>query len=150
VIGHTGASQAASRSRLRFGALCPPQSMTSVTAINCVVASFRRKSGLDPDGEVVKESLTEPSLADEFIEIKDGWTMARRKKKSTYERLRDGERLKHWEHKEVARQFQSEDPGWEVVHSKVAGIYVGNESHFAGVDPRLTQQPVREFGSWRW
>jgi hypothetical protein len=49
--------------------------MTSVTAINCVVASFRCKSGLDPDGEVVKESLTEPSLADEFIEIEivKGW-----------------------------------------------------------------------------
>jgi transposase len=74
--------------------------------------------------------------------------MAKRKKKSTYERLRDGEKLKHWEHKEVARQFQSEDPGWEVVHSNVAGIDVGNGSHFAGVDPRLTQQPVREFGSW--
>jgi hypothetical protein len=79
VIGHTKVSQAASHSRLRFGALCPPQSMTSVTAINCVVASFRPKAELDPDGEVVKESLTEPSLANEFIEIKDGpWRSKRR------------------------------------------------------------------------
>ena len=73
--------------------------------------------------------------------------MAKRKK-STYERLRDGEKLKQRERKEVARQFQAEDPGWEVVHRNVAGIDVGNESHFVAVDPKLTEHSVREFGSW--
>jgi len=78
---------------------------------------------------------------------KEVLAMAKRKK-STYERLRDGEKLKQWERKEVERQFGAEDPGWEVVHRDVAGIDVGNESHFAAVDPKLTQPSVREFGSW--
>jgi transposase len=73
--------------------------------------------------------------------------MAKRKK-STFERLRDGEKLKRWEHKALVRQFQSEDPGWEVVHRNVAGIDVGNESHFVAVDPQVEGQAVREFGSW--
>jgi hypothetical protein len=63
--------------------------------------------------------------------------MAKRKK-STFERLRDGEKLKRWERREVNRQFQTEDPGWEVVHRDVAGIDVGNESHFGAIDPKLT------------
>jgi transposase len=74
--------------------------------------------------------------------------MAKRRKKSTFERLRDGEKLKRWERKEVYRQFQTEDPGWEVVHRDVAGIDVGNASHFGAVDPKLTGKPVQEFGSW--
>ena len=73
--------------------------------------------------------------------------MAKRKK-STFERLRDGEKLKQWERKEVERQFRAEDPGWEVVHRDVAGIDVGSESHFAAVDPKLALPSVREFGSW--
>jgi hypothetical protein len=73
--------------------------------------------------------------------------MARRKK-STFERLRDGEKLKRWERKEVDRQFQAADPGWEVVHPNVAGIDVGNKSHFVAVDPNRAVQSVREFGSW--
>jgi transposase len=71
-----------------------------------------------------------------------------RRQKSTYERLRDGERLRRWERKELARQLGKEDPGWEVVHEEVAGIDVGNRSHFAAVDPRRSEGPVREFGSW--
>jgi transposase len=30
----------------------------------------------------------------------------------------------------------------------VAGIDVGNESHFVAIDPKLDSRPVREFGSW--
>jgi transposase len=73
--------------------------------------------------------------------------MARRKR-STFERLRAGEKLKRWERKEVDRQFQTADPGWDVIHPNVAGIDVGNESHFVAVDPKRAVQPVREFGSW--
>jgi transposase len=72
--------------------------------------------------------------------------MARRKR-STFERLRAGEKLKRWERKEVDRQFQAADPGWDVVHRNVAGIDIGNESHFVAVDPKAIQ-PVREYGSW--
>jgi transposase len=79
---------------------------------------------------------------------KEGIPAMAKRKKSTYERLRNGEKLKQWERKELERQFQAEDPGWEVVHGNVAGIDVGNESHFAAVDPKMTPQSVREFGSW--
>lgn len=73
--------------------------------------------------------------------------MARRKR-STFERLRAGEKLKRWERKEVDRQFQTADPGWDVIHPNVAGIDVGNESHYVAVDPKRAVQPVREFGCW--
>ncbi|HEV2992515.1 MAG TPA: IS110 family transposase [Candidatus Angelobacter sp.] len=73
--------------------------------------------------------------------------MAKRKM-STFERLQRGHKLSRRERKQIERQFQSEDPGWEIVHHHVAAIDVGNESHFAAVDGRLDAQPVREFGSW--
>jgi len=73
--------------------------------------------------------------------------MAKRKM-STFERLQKGEKLRRWERKELERKFQAEEPGWEVVHKDVAGIDVGNESHFVAVDPKCCPQPVREFGSW--
>ena len=73
--------------------------------------------------------------------------MAQRNR-STFERLQRGERLSRRERKQIERQFHAEDPGWEIVHRNVAGIDVGNESHFVAVDPRQTDQPVREFGAW--
>lgn len=73
--------------------------------------------------------------------------MAKRKR-STFERLQRGERLSRRERKQIERRFQAQEPGWEVVHRNVAGIDVGNESHFVAVDPKQTDQPVREFGSW--
>ena len=73
--------------------------------------------------------------------------MAKRKL-STFERLRRGQKLSRRERKEIDRRFQAEDPGWDIVHDRVAGIDVGNESHFVAIDPRLDSQPVREFGSW--
>jgi len=73
--------------------------------------------------------------------------MAKRKR-STFERLQRGEILSRRERKQIERQFRAEDPGWEIIHQNVAGIDVGNESHFVAVDPKLTNQPVREFGSW--
>jgi transposase len=88
---------------------------------------------------------TEPSLANPIIEVE--FAMAKRKL-STFERLRRGQKLSRRERKEIDRRFQAEDPGWDIVHDHVAGIDVGNESHFVAVDPRLNSQPVREFGSW--
>jgi transposase len=73
--------------------------------------------------------------------------MAKRKR-SSFERLQRGERLSRRERKQIERQLQAEEPGWEIVHRNVAGIDVGNESHFVAVDPRQTDQPIREFGSW--
>ena len=73
--------------------------------------------------------------------------MAKRKR-STFERLQRGERLSRRERKQIERQLQAEEPGWEIVHRKVAGIDVGNESHFVAVDARQADPPVREFGSW--
>jgi Transposase len=73
--------------------------------------------------------------------------MAKRSR-STFERLQRGERLSRRERRLIERQLQADDPGWEIVHRTVAGIDVGNESHFVAVDPRQTDQPVREFGSW--
>jgi len=67
---------------------------------------------------------------------------------STFERLQRGEKLSRRERKQIGRQLQAEDPGWEIVHHHVAGIDVGNESHFVSVDPQRGQPSVREFGSW--
>lgn len=71
-----------------------------------------------------------------------------RRKMSTFERLQRGEKLSRRERKQIERQLQAEDPGWEIVHRNVAGIDVGDESHFVCVDPRRGQPSIREFGSW--
>ncbi|HVH72523.1 MAG TPA: transposase [Candidatus Dormibacteraeota bacterium] len=119
--------------------------MTSVAAINCLVASCPEKAKLDPVREIVYASPTEPSLANPTDEVES--VMAKRKR-STFERLQRGEKLSRRERKQIDRQFQAENPGWEIIHHNVAGIDVGNESHFVAVDPKRTNQPVREFGSW--
>jgi hypothetical protein len=67
---------------------------------------------------------------------------------STFERLQRGEKLSRRERKQIGRQLQAEDPGLEIVHRNVAGIDVGDESHFVSVDPQRGQPSVREFGSW--
>ena len=71
-----------------------------------------------------------------------------KRKVSTFERLQRGQKLSRSERKEIERRFQREDPGWDIVHENVAGIDVGNESHFVAIDPKLDSRPVREFGSW--
>src|SRR6201997_5272194 len=82
-----------------------------------------------------------------LIQVEVEFAMAKRKL-STFERLRRGQKLSRRERKEIDRRFQAEDPGWDIVHNRVAGIDVGNESHFVAIDPRFDSQPVREFGSW--
>jgi transposase len=72
--------------------------------------------------------------------------MAKRKL-STFERLRSG-KLNRTQRKELTRRICSDDPGLEVVHQHVAGIDVGNESHYVAVAPGSDAEPVREFGSW--
>jgi len=69
------------------------------------------------------------------------------RKLSTFERLRKG-KMSRKQRKELVRRLYSDDPGLEVVHRDVAGIDVGNESHFVAVAPGRDPQPVREFGSW--
>jgi len=70
-----------------------------------------------------------------------------RRKLSTFERLSQG-KMSRKQRKELVRRLYAEDPGLEVVHRNVAGIDVGNESHFVAVAPGCDPQPVREFGSW--
>lgn len=69
------------------------------------------------------------------------------RKKSTFQRLRSGQRNRK-QRRELARQLSAEDSGLEVVNRNVAGIDVGNESHFVAVAPGRDAQPVQEFGSW--
>lgn len=69
------------------------------------------------------------------------------RKKSTFQRLRDG-RLNRKQRRELERKLSAEDPGLEIVNRNVAGIDVGNESHFVAVPPGRDGQPVQEFGSW--
>lgn len=71
-----------------------------------------------------------------------------RRKLSTFERLQRGEKLNRRERKQIQRQLEKEEPGWEIVHKNVAGIDVGNESHFVSVDPKRATPSVREFGAW--
>ena len=72
--------------------------------------------------------------------------MARRKQ-STFERLSSG-KLNRNQRKALLRRVCDEDPGLEVVHRNVAGIDIGNESHFVAVGPDCKAHPVQEFGSW--
>lgn len=72
--------------------------------------------------------------------------MAKRKQ-TTFERLTSG-KLNRKQRKEFYRRVRSDDPGLEVVHEHVAGIDIGNESHFVAVAPSRDSEPVREFGSW--
>src|SRR6202049_2456136 len=67
--------------------------------------------------------------------------------KSTFERLTNG-RLNRKQRRELERKLSAEDPGLEIVNRNVAGIDVGNESHFVAVPPGREAQPVQEFGSW--
>jgi transposase len=68
-------------------------------------------------------------------------------KKSTFQRLTNG-RLNRKQRRELERKLSAEDPGLEIVNRNVAGIDVGNESHFVAVAPGRDPQPVQEFGSW--
>ena len=68
-------------------------------------------------------------------------------KKSTFQRLING-RLNRKQRRELGRKLSAEDPGREIVNRNVAGIDVGNESHFVAVAPGRDAQPVQEFGSW--
>ncbi len=73
--------------------------------------------------------------------------MAKRKM-STFERLRSGKKLSRRERRALERYLQAEGPELEIVHPNAAGIDVGNESHFVGIKPGLSERPVQEFGSW--
>ena len=69
------------------------------------------------------------------------------RKKSTFQGLTNG-RLNRKQRRELERELSAEDPGLEIVNRNVAGIDVGNESHFVAVPPGRDPQPVQEFGSW--
>src|SRR5882762_4921218 len=69
------------------------------------------------------------------------------RKQSTFERLTSG-RLNRKQRRELERRLSTEDPGLEIVNRNVAGIDVGNKSHYVAVPPGRDAQPVQEFGSW--
>jgi transposase len=72
--------------------------------------------------------------------------MAQRKK-TTFQRLNEGP-LNRKQRRELERKLKAEDPGLEIVNRNVAGIDVGNQSHFVALPPGRDPQPVQEFGSW--
>src|ERR1022692_4900741 len=72
--------------------------------------------------------------------------MAKRKR-STFERLTSG-KLNRKQRKELVRRLSSDHPGLEIANRNVAGIDVGNESHYVAIAPGSDPEPVREFGSW--
>jgi transposase len=69
------------------------------------------------------------------------------RKKTTLQRLTNG-RLNRKQRRDLQRQLSVEEPGLEIVNRNVAGIDVGNESHYVAVPPGRDPQPVQEFGSW--
>jgi transposase len=69
------------------------------------------------------------------------------RKKTTFQRLTNG-RLNRKQRRELERHLSAEEPGLEIVNRNVAGIDVGNESHYVAVPPGRDPQPVQEFGSW--
>ena len=69
------------------------------------------------------------------------------RKKNTFQRLKKGQ-LNRKERRDLERRLSTEAPGLEIVNRNVAGIDVGNESHYVAVPPSRDPQPVQEFGSW--
>jgi transposase len=69
------------------------------------------------------------------------------RKKTTFQRLKKGQ-LNRKQRRDLERRLNTEDPGLEIVNRNVAGIDVGNESHYVAVPPGRDPQPVQEFGSW--
>ena len=69
-----------------------------------------------------------------------------KRKQSTCERLLSG-KMNRKQRRELTRRLCSDDPGLEIVHQQVAGIDIGNESHYVAVPPACDAEPVREFGS---
>ena len=69
------------------------------------------------------------------------------RKENTFQRLKKGQ-LNRKERRDLERQLNTEDPGLEIVNRNVAGIDVGNETHYVAVPPGRDPQPVQEFGSW--
>ncbi len=69
------------------------------------------------------------------------------RKKNTFQRLKKGQ-LNRKERRDLERQLNTEDPGLEIVNRNVAGVDVGNETHYVAVPPGRDPQPVQEFGSW--
>jgi transposase len=69
------------------------------------------------------------------------------RKKTTLQRLTNG-RLNRKQRRDLERQLSVEEPGLEIVNRNVAGIDVGNASHYVAVPPGRDPQPVQEFGSW--
>ena len=68
-------------------------------------------------------------------------------KKNMFQRLKKGQ-LNRKERRDLERRLSTEDLGLEIVNRNVAGIDVGNESHYVAVPPSRDPQPVQEFGSW--
>ena len=68
-------------------------------------------------------------------------------KRNTFQRLKKGP-LNRKERRDLERRLNTEDPGLEIVNRNVAGIDVGNETHYVAVPPSRDPQPVQEFGSW--
>src|SRR6266705_2402607 len=70
-----------------------------------------------------------------------------KRKRSTFERLRDG-KMSRQERREWQQRLCGGDTGLEAVHPDAAGIDVGNASHFVAVPQDRDEPPVQEFGSW--
>src|SRR5262249_26580323 len=73
--------------------------------------------------------------------------MAKRKRQSTFERLKSGE-LTRKQRKELIRKIEAEDPGLEIIYRNVAGIDIGNQSHMVSVPADRDEHSIQEFGSW--
>jgi hypothetical protein len=56
------------------------------------------------------------------------------RKKSSFQRLTRGQANRK-QRRELERKLSAEDPGLEIVNRNVAGIDVGNQSHFVAVPP---------------
>jgi hypothetical protein len=63
---------------------------------------------------------------------------------SVFDRLTSGN-LNRKQRKELARRVCADDPGLEVIHRNVAGIDVGNPSHYVTVAPGSDAEPVGGF-----
>jgi transposase len=107
------------------------------------------------ESELKRPDLTPPESLRSFanravwpIQLDEVECAMAKRQMSTFERLKRGERISRRDRRQVEARLRREDPGLEIVHTNVAGVDVGSKSHFVAVDPRVSDRPVREFGSW--
>src|SRR6516165_1332772 len=125
---------------------CPHLSMAPVLAIVKMVAGIvlNKEQGPNPDGETVSVSPPGPGQVEfnkEKVSMKSQpWKKSQRdknqnKKANSNPTPSKWNEMNRKQRREMMRKMQNDDLNLEGVHPDVAGIDIGNESHYVAVPP---------------